>query len=251
MKEAIIKLIGWKTPILFQDPTVYDRFNWLKRHLKKGNLRTLDAGSGGGGFTVYASKIGNTAVGISFEEEANKRATRRAKIWGATNVKFITQDLRGLDLVSDRIGKFDQIICFETIEHILNDKKLIRDLSNILKPNGILLLTTPFKYYKKLYGETDELSKVEDGGHVRRGYTHTEMRDLFEKYGLQVVTEEYVSGLVSQKITSLMRRLFKINGRLAWIITAPLRIFQIIDVPLTKLINHPFLCIGVVGIKKK
>ena len=95
------------------------------------------------------------------------------------------------------------------------------------------------------------MSKVEDGGHVRRGYTHTEMRDLFEKYGLQVVTEEYVSGLVSQKITSLMRRLFKINGRLAWIITAPLRIFQIIDVPLTKLINYPFYCIGVVGIKKK
>ena len=248
MNNMLVRLIGWKASVLHGDPCVFDRWKWLKRHLLPGPLRTLDAGCGSGAFTMYSSKIGNESVGISLDERTNEKARVRASILRIPNVQFILADLRDLDKFTDRLGKFDQIICFETIEHIQNDKKLIADLSNLLKPGGRLLLTTPFKYYKRLLG--DKLSEYEDGGHVRWGYTHEEMRELLNECGLDVVAEEYISGFVSQQITNLMRVLSKVNARIAWAVTFPLRIFQILDSPLTKLIGYSYLCIGVVGGKR-
>jgi 2-polyprenyl-3-methyl-5-hydroxy-6-metoxy-1,4-benzoquinol methylase len=41
-------------------------------------------------------------------------------------------------------------LCFENIEHILNDSKLMVDMGRCLKPGGTLLLTTPYVHYKPI-----------------------------------------------------------------------------------------------------
>ncbi|MFT9495938.1 class I SAM-dependent methyltransferase [Anaerosolibacter sp.] len=41
-------------------------------------------------------------------------------------------------------GKFDTIVSFETIEHFHGDIKFIQNLYNLLKPNGTLIVSTPF-----------------------------------------------------------------------------------------------------------
>ena len=41
-------------------------------------------------------------------------------------------------------GKFDTIVSFETIEHFHGDIKFIHNLYNLLKPNGTLIVSTPF-----------------------------------------------------------------------------------------------------------
>ena len=125
MRNALIRLIGWKAAIFHGDPCVYDRWRWLGKHLLPGQLRTLDAGCGNGVFTMYASKIGNESVGISHDSQKNQMAEFRAGILGIKNIRFIQGDLRDLNEVSGQLGKFDQIICLETIEHVQNDKKLI------------------------------------------------------------------------------------------------------------------------------
>jgi hypothetical protein len=51
MKDTLVKLIGWKALMLQGDPTVVDRWRWLKQHVRPGPLRTLDAGCGTGAFT--------------------------------------------------------------------------------------------------------------------------------------------------------------------------------------------------------
>ena len=247
MNNVLVKTIGWIATVLHGDPTVFDRWRWIRRHLLPGPLRTLDAGSGSGAFTMYASRIGNESVGLSFDEKKNHIARKRAKILGITNIEFIQVDLRELDVL--RLGKFDQIICSETIEHIINDKKLVADLSKCLKPAGRLLLTTPYKHYRRLLG--DRLSNSEDGAHVRWGYTHQEIRQLFLDSGLHVQEEAFISGIVSCQLTNLMRLLARVNGRFAWLVTFPLRIFRFLDSPLTQLINYPHLSIGVVGIKQE
>jgi len=41
-------------------------------------------------------------------------------------------------------GTFDTIISFETIEHFEGDELFIQNLYNLLRPNGTLVISTPF-----------------------------------------------------------------------------------------------------------
>jgi len=246
--NILIKLIGWHATILHEDPCAFDRYRWLKKHLKKGAFKTLDAGSGLGAFSFYAAKQKNSVIGLSLDRQANQQAQENAKILNLKNVDFKEIDLRELDIFKNQLGKYDQIICFETIEHIINDEKLIKDLADLLKPGGKLLITTPFKYYKRLW--KDAISPIEDGSHVRWGYTHEEMSNLFTKANLTIEAQEYISGFISQQLTNLSRLLNTINKRLAWTIILPFRTLQLIDPFLTHLIKYPFLSIAVIGIKK-
>jgi hypothetical protein len=138
-------------------------------------------------------------------------------------------------------------LLLECIEHIKDDAKLIADLADRLEPGGTLLLTAPYGRHRPLWGET--FSNVEDGGHVRFGYTHEEIGALFARSGLEIVAEEFVSGLVSQVLASLQFGLVPIHAHLAWAVTFPLRAFHPLDAPLTRLMHYPRLSIAVVGCK--
>ena len=248
MRNALIRLIGWRATVLHGDPTVYDRWRWLRRHLLSGSLRTLDAGCGSGAFTLYAAKIGNQAVGVSSDEANNRKARARADILRISTAAFVQSDLRQLDEIKAQLGHFDQIICLETIEHIRDDKKLLRDLSDLLKPGGRLLLTTPFEGCPPLRG--DQLSQQEDGGHVRWGYTHQDIRELFDDCGLDTVVEEYASGVLSQQIVNLQRAISTISPLLGWVVTFPLRVCQCVDPAVTNMLKHPWLSVAMVGLKR-
>lgn len=249
MKNTLIKLFGLEFVALFSGPAGFDRWIWLKKNLMLGELKTLDAGCGSGTFTLYAGKIGNKALGISFDRSNIDTAKERAQIMNIRNADFLKWDLRELSKIISDIGLFDQVICFETIEHIMDDKQLIADLSALLKPGGRILLTTPYKYYNHLLG--DKLSTFEDGGHVRWGYTFKEIEDLFSKNGLEVIAEEYITGVISQQICNLERLLGKLlGGYAAWVLSFPFRVFQCLDNHLTKMFNYPYLTIGMIGIKR-
>ncbi|MBM4284584.1 MAG: methyltransferase domain-containing protein [Deltaproteobacteria bacterium] len=250
MSDFLVRLLGWKATVLHGDPMVWDRYRFLRRHLQAGPLRTLEAGCGSGAFTLYAAMLGNESIGVSFDDANNRKAARRAQLLCLNKASFLNLDLRELHLMAPSLGRFDQIICFETIEHILDDDKLIGDLSSMLVGGGRLILTTPNKGLKPLIGD-GLLSTIEDGGHVRLGYTFSEMRELFNANGLDIVVEDCISGYVSQKLTNTMRTLTGINHKLGWTLTFPLRLLQYIDFPLTLMMRYPYYCIGVVGLKRK
>jgi SAM-dependent methyltransferase len=227
---------------------MFDRWLWLRRHLARGPIRTLDAGSGSGAFTLYACVAGNEAVGISFDERKNQTARARSKILKQARVTFITEDLRRLDEFAERLGSFDQIMCLETIEHIQRDDKLIRDLAAMLRPGGRLLLTTPFKGHPGLLG--DHISTSADGGHVRWGYTHAELRKLLNGAGLDVTWEGYVGAISSQAITNVQRRLAAWNRILAWGVILPLRILRALEPLVARIHPGPMLSVAVIATKR-
>jgi SAM-dependent methyltransferase len=223
---------------------------WLKRHLKPGDLRTLDVGCASGYFTFCAAEIGNQSVGIDVDERGNRKARNIAQALGFYKTDFILLDIRILDRFAEGLGKFDQIICLETIEHIREDRKLLKDLSHLLKPGGRLFLTAPFKFHKRVRGET--LSEVEDGRHVRWGYTHDDLRSMFRECNIEVATEEYVGGFMLQQlllVTQFLRTHCRMNKKLIWLIVSPLKPFLFFDPFVTKLFNFPYLNVAVTGIK--
>jgi 2-polyprenyl-3-methyl-5-hydroxy-6-metoxy-1,4-benzoquinol methylase len=247
MNNALVKILGWKAMVLHGDTFVVDRWRWLRRHLQPGPLRTFDAGCGNGCFAIYAAKQGNDVLGWNFDEPPNQGARYRAKMLGVEGVEFQTGDLRELEKRAHELGAFDQIVCMECIEHILNDQKLVNDLAAILKPGGKLFLTAPYKHHHSLVDET--MSGKEDGGHVRWGYTHEELRQIFTLAGLKVTSEEYISGFVAQQLTNVARKFGRDRERWGWALVLPFRFLKILDAPLTKLLRYPHLSVGLVGVK--
>ena len=47
--------------------------------------------------------------------------------------------------IEQESNKFDTIVCYHILEHILDDKKAISELYRVLKPNGTIFIQTPFK----------------------------------------------------------------------------------------------------------
>ena len=58
----------------------------------------------------------------------------------------MVQDLREINNL--KLPKFNIITCTETIEHIIDEKKLIQNISNLLVDKGLLFLTTPNLFFK-------------------------------------------------------------------------------------------------------
>lgn len=250
MSDMMLQVLGWRSLLIHGDPCVLDRWLWLRRHLQKGGVRTFDAGCGNGGFSIYAARVGNQVLAASFSVDEQEAARRRADALGVRRIDFRTLDLRELEANRESLGAFDQIICFETIEHLNDDESLVKSLVAMLTPGGRLMLSTPFEGHRPLYSEERHPSPVEDGSHVRYGYSQRRLRQIAEGAGLEVSSEGFISGVVSQTLTDLMRRL---TGRLglvaAWAILLPLRPLVILDAPLTRLLRYPRLSVALVGVR--
>ena len=151
-----------------------------------------------------------------------------------TGVDFRIIDLREIEAHRAELPRFDQVICLETIEHVLDDQGLVSSLAAMLEPGGRLLLSTPFAGHRPLYTEELAPEPVEDGSHVRYGYTPERLAELARRAGLEVADEGFISGVVAQKLTDLMRRLTdRIGLTAAWLAGAAAAPLVVFDRPLS------------------
>src|SRR5262249_15383726 len=217
-KSALVKLVGFPATLVHGDPHVLDRWFWLKARLPKtrNGERLLDVGCGTGAFSIGAALRGYRALGLSWDERNQSVAKERAIYCKASSAQFEVFDIRELDSRAELVDSFDVIICLETIEHILEDLKLMRSMARCMKPGGRLLLTTPHLLYNAISpGDMGPFSNVEDGWHVRRGYSRGMLEELCEHSGLRVERISYCSGYISQKVTAVMRLMSGISALLA------------------------------------
>jgi SAM-dependent methyltransferase len=228
--NPLIKVFGSSIPLISGDTLVLDRWQWLKKTLPvvsaTESVELLDVGCGSGAFTINSALRGYKALGLSWDERNQKVAEERASICKADLASFQICDVRDLDKESHLKNRFQYVVNTENIEHIINDVKLMNDIHDCLLDNGILLLTTPNKDFIPMWGDSRIIPDppIEDGNHVRLGYTKQDCYDICEKTGFKVIKVEYCSGFLSQKITSLFRILTKMNQALGWGIVLPLRV---------------------------
>jgi SAM-dependent methyltransferase len=226
--SVLARIFGFPALLIHGDLLVLDRWRWLKKHLPKtrNGESLVDIGCGTGAFTIGAALRGYKSVGLSWDARNQTVARERAKIC-KVEVEFPIRDVRALGLFDELKNRFDMAICFENIEHILDDRKLVRDIAACLKPGGQLLLTTPNYYYQAVAADgLGPFSRVEDGGHVRRGYTAAMLKELCVLEGLVVDEISYCSGFFSQKATAI---LYVVRPTiLAWALVLPLRILPIL-----------------------
>lgn len=74
---------------------------------------------------------------------------------------------------------FGLVFCTEVIEHVPDDARAVKEISRVLQPGGLALISTPTP------------PAPHDPNHVREGYTLGQMTELLKSAGLTVLRHEY------------------------------------------------------------
>lgn len=250
-KSFLVRLFGYRAAFLHGDCLMLDRWRFVRQHFPvTANGETVfDVGCGSGAYTIGLAKRGYGATGLSWDERNQSIAEARARIVGATRASFPIGDARKLDALTQHAGQFDYVLSLENIEHIIDDRKLMRDLAACLKPGGWLVLTTPNKDYRAITPEDNgPFETVEAGWHVRRGYTRAMLEELCETAGLKVEQVGSCSGFFSQKLTWLIRK----GGLAGWAAVLPLRILPVMfDRLIGRLTGYPDFSLTLVAYKPR
>ncbi|MBI5045338.1 MAG: class I SAM-dependent methyltransferase [Candidatus Levybacteria bacterium] len=170
----------------------------LKKHLTNKKNLILDAGCGTGSNILFLKKFGDV-----YGVDTSLSATKFCQMRGLKNIK--TADVSNLPYNDN---SFDLVCLMDVLEHIKDDKKVIREIFRVLKPQGQLLITVPALPF--IYSKHDKAQ-----GHVRR-YKKSDLKILFKKTGFTKVHLSYFNFLLSSPIIGirLLSRL-KLFSRLA------------------------------------
>lgn len=100
--------------------------------------RILDVGCGNG---YYLYLLNNLGIKVSLTAvDSDDNALKSAKeIVDGKNIKLLRADATKLPF---KDSSFDKVLMSEVIEHIEDEKKALFEIRRVLKPNGLLILTT-------------------------------------------------------------------------------------------------------------
>lgn len=196
-------------PILFgQHATIVD---FLVRYYCRDRKKVLDLGARR---SPYTASLQGLVVGIDLPSEFNATLGFSLPSLG----QFIQEHRLAVfgngEHLPFKPGTFDVVLMIEVIEHIERDREALIEIHNVLKPGGILIVTTP-------NGET---FPVPSKYHVRH-YTPSNLKTLittffkiehfwclFPKCKLWRESIRPVNNLVQEKkIISLMRHVLSVS----------------------------------------
>ncbi len=143
------------------------KYQILHRHLKgKKGLHILNAGCGSGELSLQLAAAGHRVLGIDPAPDYIDLARRNAERIGVANCSFLVSAIE--DFHADEA--FDCVVATNVLEHIEDDSTAFEKLVQLVKPDGLILITVPAGQW--LFGYHDvEL------GHYRR-YSRSRLRRL-------------------------------------------------------------------------
>jgi 2-polyprenyl-3-methyl-5-hydroxy-6-metoxy-1,4-benzoquinol methylase len=190
------------------------------------DARILDVGCFNGYISILFKQLGYQVTATDVCLLAEHRS-----IFQPAGIEFVLANMNELDPFKNLTGQsFDVVIIAQVIEHILNyPLGLIRDLAELMRPGGLMILTTPnpvtvmaavriLKGKSVLWGTRDFIDepKIENGRIISKGeihyreYTSDELCHLLGGAGLQVERQRYV-GLGDSSGQSALKRFVKHN----------------------------------------
>lgn len=108
-----------------------------RRQLLAG-ARVLEIGCGGGDFAAWMAENGASRV-IGQDLSSVPIATANER-FGRDNLTFAVGDIENIAYPA---GSFDLVVSCETVEHVPSPPEATFELARVLRPGGVLLLTTP------------------------------------------------------------------------------------------------------------
>lgn len=161
---------------------------WMKG--QQGHVQLLDAGSGFGQYSFWiAGKYPQVTIkAVDVKEDYLNDCRQFFSATGRTNVTFEVADLTKFTHPTP----FDGIICVDVMEHILEDEDVFKNFNQVLKPGGMVLISTPSDQGgSDVHGDADQ-SFI--GEHVRDGYNMQDITDKLKRAGFSKIEARYAYG---------------------------------------------------------
>src|SRR5688572_12259926 len=168
--------------------------NILKKHLSLKNAKILDIGCGGGLFLSLLKQEGAEVLGIELSDS-------RAQYAKTThNLEIHKRPIESEFWQKGYANHFDAVTLWDVIEHVNYPFETLQSAVNVLKEGGLVLIDTPCR--DSFYHQFGELTYRLSGGRFptflnamysshlfghKQIFATTEMKELFESVGLQVI----------------------------------------------------------------
>ena len=188
----------------------------LRNFWKAGPRDVFDAGSGNGYFSWLAYKSGARVVGVNCDKTQVEKANEYLLSYKKADPSRLRFEHCNLYDLPKEMRAFDEIICFEVLEHLCRDSDVIRELFRILRPGGVLHVCSPNRLHPRHQAEV--LDRNETGGHVRSGYTEEDYRKLLEPLGFRI---DRVVGIGPRSVYLMDKFLRAIRNRFGDVLALP------------------------------
>jgi len=95
-----------------------------------------------------------------------------------------------------RDASFDCVIISEVLEHLVDDREALREVSRVLKPGGVLAASVPREGPEAICWALSKRYRNTPGGHVRI-YRRRKLRRMIQEQGYEVFASHFAHGLHS------------------------------------------------------
>lgn len=188
------------------------------KHLAEGR-RLLDVGCATGFFMEAAAEEGFDVRGVEFSAVAISLARPDIR------ERIVRGDVN--ELLTSEPEKFDVVTAFDIIEHVQNPANFLRELREILKPGGVLAISSPDTGHFLRYLMGSKWPMLQPMQHTVL-FSRRSIADLLERCGFQDVQVETAHKVLTMdyladQLTATNPALNRIYQATRWIVPGPLR----------------------------
>jgi glycosyltransferase involved in cell wall biosynthesis/SAM-dependent methyltransferase len=157
--------------------------------------RILDVGCGSGWLSEYFARLGYDVTGIDISDELIAMSRDRVERVPyevdhetALRCRFLTQDIESAPLPE----KFDAVVCYDSLHHFEDERKVFRHLAAMLDVGGLLFILEGHKPSAGSATEDELQDVMRRYGTLESPFSDDYLRALLDEHGLAVVGD-YVS----------------------------------------------------------
>lgn len=132
-------------------------------------LAVLDIACGEGYGSALLAASAASVVGVDVSAETIAHAERKYRL---ANLRFLAGECRSIPVKAQSI---DVVVSFETIEHLEEHEVFMRDIRRVLKPGGLLIISSPDR-------EKYEGRGAEKNPFHKKELSHPEFADLMRQH---------------------------------------------------------------------
>jgi len=181
-------------------------YQYAKSRIKPTD-EVIEVGSGEGYGTKLLCEAAARVVGLDIDKATVGHATAK---YGSDKVGFSLYDGRTIPFADN---SFDLAVSFQVLEHIRDDAGHVAQICRILKPGGMLVLTTPNRNYRLHPGQKPwnrfhirEYDPQQLAGTLRQSFAEVSVLGVRGSDGVQAIERARVAWALRGGPLSAVRR---------------------------------------------